>query len=269
MAFHILIFIIMFSISSITYSQKTWIVGVVPQHSAKKLTKVWKPFLRYLSQKTGEKFAFQTAPNNTVFEQRTQSARYDFVYFSPSHYVRFHKTANYNAIAKAKNKHIRGIIVVRKDCVMKNLTEIDQHHIGFPSATAFAASIIPRRVLKSKKIPFKAIYSKTHDNVYYGVANGFYHAGGGVVRTFNATDPKIKDRLKILWTSKSYPPHAIAAHQRVPTAVIKKFRNALVSMANNAKTQQLYINMKIKYGFEPATNKDWDDVRRLGIDTKN
>ncbi len=269
MAFHVLIFVIMFSLSSITYSQKIWVVGVVPQQSAKKLTKLWKPFLHYISQKTGGKFSFRTAPNNKIFEQRTQAAEYDFVYFSPSHYVRFHKTANYNAIAKAKNKKIRGIIVVRKDCVMKSLTEIDQHQIGFPSATAFAASIIPRGVLHSKQIPFKTIYSRTHDNVYYGVANGFYHAGGGVVRTFNATDPKIKDKLRILWTSKSYTPHAIAAHQRVPNDVIKKFQNALVAMANDPKSSHLYKNMKIKQGFEPATNKDWDDVRKLGIDTKN
>jgi len=256
-------------LSTPCYSEKTWVVGAVPQQSASKLTKLWKPFLQYISQKIGEKFQFQAAPNFKIFEQRSKAAVYDFVYFSPSHYTTYHKITNYNAIAKAKNKKIRGIIVVRKDSSMKKLSELDKLKMGFPSPTSFAASVIPRGYLSSKKISFSPIYSKTHDNVYYGVANNIYPAGGGVIRTFNATDPKIKAQLRVLWTSKGYTPHAIAAHQRVPAAVIEKFQNALVLMSKDPKVKHLYQKMKIKFGFEPAKNADWDDVRSLGIKIYN
>ena len=247
------------------YSEKVWIVGVIPQQSATKLTKLWKPLLDHIARKTGEKFKFQASPNFKTFEKHCAQARFDFVYLSPAHYTTFQRSAHYNAIAKAKNKKIQGIIVVAKDSPLKNVNELNKSKMIFPPPTAFAASIIPKAYLKNNNIKVSPAHSINHDNVYYAISLGLFKAGGGVIRTFNATNPVVKKQLRILWTSKKYTPHAIAAHQRVPASVAKKFQEALVKMSEDPKARKLYQNMKIKYGFERAKDSDWSDVRALGI----
>jgi len=261
-------FLMVFLLAFITlpsFSQKVWIVGAIPQQSARKLNKLWKPFLAYISAKTGQRFEFQASPNFKSFEQRCESALFDFVYLSPYHYTTYHDISQYNAIAKAKNKKIKGIIVVKKNSPFKNISDLNNLRLGFPSPTAFAASVLPRGYLKNQNISFDPVYSKTHDNVYYGVAQGYFPAGGGVIRTFNATSAESKNKLRVLWTSKGYTPHAIASHQRIPVKIIKIFQKALVSMSKDPNAKKLYQNMKIKYGFEIAKDSDWDDIRSLGV----
>ncbi len=256
---------VMLILVPLSYAERVWVVGAIPQQSAGKLIKLWKPFLAYISKKTGHKFVFRATKNFTAFEQKCALAEYDFVYLSPAHYIIYHNISRYNAIAKAKNKKIRGIIVVHKSSQIKKVADLHNQRMGFPAKTAFAATMLPKVLLKNRRIHVTSVYSKTHDNVYYGVARQIYPVGGGIIRTFNATSNENRKHLRILWTSKAYTPHAVAAHQRVPPNVVSKFRQALLDMARDPQTRKLYLAMKIKYGFEAATDSDWDDVRALGI----
>lgn len=252
-------------LTSPCYSKKVWIVGVIPQQSATKLSKLWKPLLDHISKKTGKKFKFQASPNFKTFEKQCAQALFDFVYLSPAHYTTFHRISHYNAIAKARNKKIQGIIVVAKNSPLKDVNQLNNSKMIFPPRTAFAASVIPKTYLRKNSIKVMPAHSITHDNVYYAVSLGLFQAGGGVVRTFNATDPEIRNQLRILWTSKRYTPHAIAAHQRVPANISKTFQEAIIKMSDDPIAKTLYQNMKIKYGFERAKDSDWSDVRALGI----
>jgi len=94
--------------------------AVVPQQSASKLARLWTPILKKVGQEAGVILKFKTAPNIPTFEKRLVNSEYDFAYMNPYHYTAFHKKPGYQAIAKAANKRIKGIVVVRKD---SNLTK--------------------------------------------------------------------------------------------------------------------------------------------------
>ena len=202
--------------------------GIVPQQSAAKLARLWTPILEDLSGTTGYRIEFRTAPNIPEFEQRLAKGEYDVAYMNPYHYTTFHRKPGYLAFAKAKDKRLKGIIVVRADSPYQTLEELANQTLAFPSPAAFAASIVTRANLQSRSIPFEPRYVSSHDSVYRSVAKGLYPAGGGVVRTFNNVDEDTRGQLRILWTSPGYTPHAFAAHPRLDSEVVGTVQTAMV-----------------------------------------
>ncbi len=238
--------------------------GVVPQQAAKKLAKKWGPLFQYISEKSGVEIRFKTAPNIPEFERRLSKGEYDLAYMNPYHYTVFGEKPGYRAFAKQKNKRIKGIMVARKDTSMEDLKALEGSKLAFPAPAAFAASILTRAHLKEIGVDFTPKYVKSHDSVYRSVAKGLFPSGGGVVRTFNNTEPEIREQLKIFWTSKTFTPHAFAAHPDLDPATVEKIQQVLLAMNSDPAAAPLIKAISFK-GFEAATYNDWDDVRGLKI----
>lgn len=243
---------------------ETLTLGIVPQQSAKKLARLWTPITEYLSQKTGHKIIFSTAQDIPTFEKRVLMGDYDIAYMNPYHFTVFNQKPGYRALAKQKDKVIKGIVVVAKDSPIQSLMELSGQTLAFPSPAAFAASVLPRAKMTQDGIAYTPKYVSSHDSVYLTVAKGLFPAGGGVLRTFNNTDPKVREGLRVLWTTPGYTPHAIATHPTLSEEVRSKVLQALLSMNTDPKGQELLKSISFK-GIEAAQDSDWDDVRSLDI----
>ena len=239
--------------------------GVVPQQSASKITRLWTPILDWLSLKSGYRIEVATAKNIPEFEKQLAKGIYDFSYMNPYHFTVFNETPGYQAVARQKGKRIQGIIVTRKDSPLQGLEGLRGQKLSFPSPAAFAASVLSRGSLKKAGIDFTPVYVSSHDSVYLTVARGLFPAGGGIVRTFKNTDPKTREHLRILWKSDFFTSHAIAVHPRVPQQTLEAVSNAIMRMGEDPQGLQFLNAIRFKKGFEPANNKDWDDVRSLHI----
>lgn len=261
---NIIIVFILLAYSCMAHAEYSLNFGIVPQQSATKLAKLWGPIFNHIEKETNIKIHFETAPNIPIFEKRLAAGKYDLAYMNPYHYVVFSETSGYEALVKASNKRIKGIIVVHQTSKIKNLNNLNYSELAFPAPAAFAASILTRSALTQKGVLFTAKYVSSHDSVYRAVAKGIYPAGGGVIRTFNNTSPEIRKQLKIMWTSKGFTPHAIAAHPRVNKSEIKKIQRALINMKHSVVGKALLNNIKIK-GFAVGFDQDWNDVRALNI----
>lgn len=239
--------------------------GVVPQQSTTKLARLWLPIVKYLSVQTGYTLMFKTAKDIPTFERRLAAGTYDIAYMNPYHYTIFSRSPGYRAFAKTKNAAIRGIIIVRKDSPYQTLDELAGQTLAFPSPAAFAASVLPRRHLLERDVVFTPDYVSSHDSVYHGVVRGFYAAGGGIARTLNNMPAAIQNELRILWTSKPYTPHAIAAHPRVPAEVVERVQQVMEAMHADPAGRALLQAIRFYQGIESARDSEWDDVRHLGI----
>ena len=107
-------------------------------------------------------------------------------------------------------------------------------------------------------------YVSSHDSVYRNIAKGRYPAGGGVMRTFRNTAPAYRDKLRILWTSEGYTPHAFASHPRVDEEAVRKLQQAMLDMDKDPRGKVLLKSIRLK-GIETGANNEWDDVRALNI----
>ena len=242
----------------------TLTLGIVPQQSAKKLAETWQPLINYISEHANIDVVFKTAKDIPTFEQRLAEGEYDIAYMNPYHFVVFHDSVGYRALARQIDKRIKGIIVVDANSDIVSLDDLNGKEIAFPSPAAFAATIIPSAYLKQQGILFTPRYVHSHDSVYLNVQRGFFNAGGGIIRTFNGVDDNIRSALRILWESDGYTPHAIATHPRITDTQRDALLTALLTLSEDEDNKQLLKNVGFK-GFISSVGEDWDDVRALGI----
>ena len=240
--------------------------GVVPQQSASELAYLWTPILSYLGEKTSLKLEFRTAKDIPTFERRLAAGEYDFAYMNPYHYVVFHDLAGYQALAKEKERKLVGLIVVRKNSPFKKIAELNGTELALPAPGAFAASILPLAALRSKGILVKPRFVSSHDSVYLSVAKGFFSAGGGIARTFENSEPSVREQLRVLWRTPGYTPHAIAAHPRVPNEIARTLQKVLTTLDQEPRGSDLLRAIGFK-GLIAARDKDYDDIRALDIRT--
>jgi len=248
-------------------NEKILTFGVVPQQSASKLAKLWTPIINELTQASGIRITFSTAPDIPTFEKRLSEGQYDIAYMNPYHYIVFHQSAGYQALAKARDKRIKGIIVVAKEGTIKQFSDLNNMTLAFPAPAAFAASILTQSDLMTNQVNFTPKYVSSHDSVYLTVAKGLYPAGGGILRTFNNISPDIRAQLRVFSTTAGFTPHAIAIHPRVTARQAELIQDALNALDKSDSGKKLLNSIKIK-GFESANNEDWDDVRALQLSVK-
>ncbi len=239
-------------------------VGVVPQQAASDLAQGWIPLLREVSAVSGCEFRFATAPTITEFEKRLARGEYAIAYMNPYHYVVFHQAAGYLAFAREKDRKLRGLIVVRNDSAVSSVQELDGKEVAFPSPAAFAATVIPLAELKRGGISVKPRFVASHDSVYLNVVRGLVVAGGGIERTLEAIDASVRDRMRVIWRSAEYPPHAFARLPGVPESVSRDFVDAMQKVASSAPGAELLKQIGFK-GVVSAQDRDWEPIRALDI----
>ncbi|MBK5913690.1 phosphate/phosphite/phosphonate ABC transporter substrate-binding protein [Rhodocyclus purpureus] len=242
-------------------------VGIVPQQSATELARVWIPLLQEAASRSGVRLVFRTAPDIPMFEERLKQGEYDLAYMNPYHYVVFSKSPGYRAFAREKDRRLAGIIVVAKDSPVTDIKQLAGKSVAFPAPAAFAASILPRAEFARLGVPIEARYVHSHDSVYLGVAQGLFAAGGGIKRTFEAIDPAVSARLRILSTTPGYVPHAFAAHPRVAPETVDKVLVALASLGKDEAGRKTLAPLSFK-GIESAADHEWDEIRRLRIEQR-
>lgn len=243
---------------------KAYTFGVVPQQATSTLARDWGPMLARLSAMTGLHFVFKTAPDIPTFEKRLSRGEYDFAYMNPYHYVVFSQQPGYRAIARSEGRKIHGIVVVQKDASYHDIRELSGKTMAFPSPAAFAASVLVQAEFARKGITIHPEYVSSHDSVYLNVAKGLIPAGGGVMRTFKALDPAIRDQLRVLWKTPGYTPHAIAALPGIPPSVVQRVESALTHLSESSQGREALKSLSIP-GWEAARDSDWDDIRKLDI----
>jgi phosphonate transport system substrate-binding protein len=251
--------------SHVGHAEDIYTFGIVPQQSPVKTVRTWAPLIGYLTERTGARFHIKTAKDIPTFEEHVLAGSYDFAYMNPAHYVAFSKSTHYQALAKARDKKIQGILVVRKDSPIHSIQQLHGSELAFPAPGAFAATLLNRSELMAEGVLVKPSYVASHDSVYLNVAAGRYPAGGGVIRTLRNMPQKQRDQLRILHTTKPYTPHAIAAHPRVPSEIVQAVQSALAELHQSDGGSDILHGIKIK-GFEAAEDADWDDVRALKLD---
>lgn len=259
------VFLIAIQPAMVHSTEKTLLFGIVPQESSSKLAEQWTHLMGHLSVQLGRQVRFTTAPDIPTFEQRVRAGKYDIAYMNPYHYVAFSKAPGYQVIAHEDERRIRGIVVVREDSPATKLEDLAGTTLAFPAPAAFAATILTRAELERLRVPYNSRFVSSHESVYLNVQKGFVEAGGGIERTFNSAVAEGLTGVRVLWRSKAYTPHAFAVHPELPQEQRLRIQAALTSLGNSDEGLAL-LNRANLQNLVSARDKDWDDVRRLGLD---
>ena len=260
----IIILCCLLPITTVTAAEYSF--GVVPQFEARKLYAIWKPILKVLEQKTGHSFKMLGTESIPQFEKEFANGSYDFAYMNPWHSMVAFDKQGYLPLVRDDVRKLKGILVVRKDSGIDNISQLNGKTIAFPAPNALGASLLMRAELqKLHEISIKPLYVGTHSSVYLNVALKRVQAGGGVLRTFKNQQNNIQDLLKIIYETQSIAPHPISAHPRVPKEVITQVKQAFLEMKNNPEQQKLLAKIPME---QPtiATVDDYRPLKKMGLD---
>lgn len=238
--------------------------GIGPSQSAIELAKRWTPIMQYLTEKSGVSLQFKTAKDIPTFQQQMREELYDFAYINPYHYLLYHKSNGYTAFAREKNGKLVGVLLVKKDGPIRDVSQLKGKTIAFPAANALAATWLPLQMLREKSITVTPQYVNSMDSVYRAVAKGLFPAGGGEMRTLGTIGPEVRNQLRVLWTSKALPPFPFVAHPRVPKEVVAKVQKALNQMDGDPQGIALLKANNYK-GIGPTDDADYDAMRKMNI----
>jgi phosphonate transport system substrate-binding protein len=228
------------------YAADVYSFGVVPQFEQRKLYTIWKPIIDDLEKRTGLHFNLVTTLQIQDFEKEFIDGKLDFVYMNPYHILKAADLQGYIPLVRDKVL-LRGILVTHKDSPIKDVAELNGKKVAFPSPNAIGACMLPRADLERLyHVKVEPLYVKTHSSVYLHVVKNLAAAGGGVEKTFQEQDQAIRDSLRILYTTRSFTPHPVAAHPKVSQEVREAVRRAFIEMYATSEGRELLSKVPIK-----------------------
>jgi len=239
--------------------------GVLPQIATAKLAELWMPLIDKLSESSGVKLKFVTAPSISDFGTRAAAGTYAFYYHNTLAYVQ--QDDKYKAFAREVGARTKGVLVVAKESKISKLSDLKNATIAIPSAGSFGAAVLPLFALQTEggldlQKDVKVVVSGSHEAGYQAVLQGKAVAAGGLTRTFELLPDEDRARLRIFYTTKDYSPLPFAARKDVPADAVAKVQKALVAFSKDPANAPILEALNMKKGFEAAKPSDWDDVRR-------
>lgn len=220
---------------------QTLTLAVVPQFAARKIFSDWTPLLKLVGEKAGVEFKLRFYDTIPMFEAGFTAGEPDLAYMNPYHLVMAKKASGYRPLIRDDASRLSGILVVRQDSTITQLSQLQGQTVAFPAPNAFGASLYMRALLANEaKIDIKPIYVKTHPNVYRNVLLGQAAAGGGVGRTLNDERTEVKTQLRVLYKTPEVYSHPIAVHPRVTPELAARIQKAFLDLAKDPANAALF-----------------------------
>ena len=240
------ILVLMITIGSMPFSTAhavenvTYTFGVVPQFDTRQTLAVWEPLLAELEQRTGFNFRLQGSSSIPKFEAAFMDGDFDFAYMNPYQVLKASESQGYVPMVRDIGRSLFGVLVVRKDGVVKDIADLTGKKIAFPAPNAVGATLVMRADLKHiHKIDVVPVYVKSHSSVYLNVVMGEADAGGGVQKTLSQQPLAVRSNLRVIYKTRDITPHPVTAHSRVPASVRESVRLALLALGESKKGQAL------------------------------
>ncbi|MDP2195954.1 MAG: phosphate/phosphite/phosphonate ABC transporter substrate-binding protein [Rhodocyclaceae bacterium] len=245
--------------------KQEYVVGVTPQFEAGKLFRVWRPILDALEKETGLKFTLRGASAINEFEQQYGIGMFDFAYVNPF-FVGVRNYQGYLPLVRDHGARLAGVVVVAKDSPINSVRELDGQTVAFPAANALAGALVIRAQLEDEfGVRVVPRFVRTHDSSFLNVAVGSIVAAGGARSVLEQQITGIRERLRVLYTTRELPTLPIVAHPRVPEAVRQRVQDALLKLGASSEGKELLAKVPIRQ-LGIATPADYDVLRRMRLE---
>lgn len=248
-----------------TAADRIYTVGIVPQFDTRKIHAIWRPIIEALEQRTGLTFKLLGKPTIPDFERALANDEFDFAYINPYSAVAPSTGPHCVPLAREHGTQLYGILVVHKDNPLQNPQDLETQTIAFPAPNALGATLMIKADLEDlHQTHVDAEYVLTHSSVYFNVALGRAIAGGGVQKTLQEQPPAIRDKLRVLYRTRSVAPHPFCAHSRVPKSVRRHVQDQLLALGSTPAGQQLLTKVPIQR-IGPATMTDYQPLLEMNL----
>jgi phosphonate transport system substrate-binding protein len=259
---------IFFLLLTIPASAQTWSFGMSPFRSPLLTAQYWNPILDYVASKSGVKLELVTTRTGQEASDEGARGKFDFIWdnhiFEPTH-----AAAAYKVLARPAGDPIKGQIIVAENSALKTLRDLQGQEMGVSSKAAFVGYAVTMGELYRQGISVKPVVAGTMEGVMAQVRAGELPVGSVNSKVLSSYAAREGFKYRTLWLSEPYLDVPIAAHPRVPTAVVKAVRVALAGMAQDPeglkilKATAALIKEQPPYGFVAADDAEYENQREV------
>jgi len=236
------------------------VFGVLNQQSPAKTAERWNPVLRYLGEATG--LRFQLRMGATVQETNAMMGRGEFDLAFTNHNFRREYDGVYKVIARWSGKPIYGVIAVNADSPIKTMKDLAGKRVAFPSKTAFVAYAVPMMALHASGITVETVLAGNQEGGLAQLKARQVDAAAANSRYLSHYAAQQGLRYREVFTSEAYAELPVIAHPRLPKAQVDAIQKALLAMHSDPRAADALAAADFG-GFEAATDKDYDNARRV------
>ena len=240
--------------------------GILPLQSPTKLAAMFMPLTEDLQQALGQPVQFVTAPSFSRYMARVKRRDYDIIYLNPLTYTEARK-AGYRVIVKVAQEPFTGILVVRKDGLIKTLNPHDLPsglRLGFPDPNAFAATVMTRQYMEHHGInvdrQFHIHYFGSQDSALMALYSGLVDIIGTWRPSLRSMPANVRKELRIIAETPPQPQMPIAVRRDMPEQDIQRIKNCLLTLTHTAQGREALTALGFKGGFVQA-----NDAEYLGV----
>ncbi|WP_353094796.1 phosphate/phosphite/phosphonate ABC transporter substrate-binding protein [Tissierella praeacuta] len=247
-------------------------MGFVPMKDGDKLIESVEPLTEMLSKELGVKVEGFTATNYVGVVEGLGSGQVDFGFIPPFAYVLANKESKAGVILTALNKSgeskYRSQFLVRKDSGIKDFLDIKGKKVAFVDPSSTSGYLFPGSHLIKEGIDIEKdieyVYAGGHDKALQLLLNGDVDMATTFVDArdrYKEDFPDAMEETEVLGYTEYIPNISVTVRGDMDKEMQDKIKNALLNITKSDEGLALLKELFNMYGFEEATDSDYDIIR--------
>lgn len=247
-----------------------YVVGVHPLHNPVRLHELFQPLMELLGEQLdGVEFSLEASRNYAAYNDKLYAGKFDFAIPNPYQTVMALRHG-YRVIGKmADDDRFRGIILVRRDSGIEELSQLAGKRISFPAPTALAGTMMPQWYLQQHGLQVQrdidSVYVGSQESSIMNVYLGEVAAGATWPPPWQALSeerPELERELRVLAVTEPLPNNSVLVSERVPGKDVLAVARALFALHSHERGRAILQRMAIT-GFVPADETTYEPVQQF------
>ncbi|PIQ85440.1 MAG: hypothetical protein COV73_05785 [Candidatus Omnitrophica bacterium CG11_big_fil_rev_8_21_14_0_20_43_6] len=256
-------------------------IGLVPEQDIRNMASRYEPLAGYLGKKLNLKVALIYLDNYGEVCDKFRNRQLDAAFFGSFAYAVTHAKSKVEPIARPDYSGIstyRGLIIVRKDSNIKNVTDMKNKRLALVHRATYAGYLYPLYYFKQHNVPdleaffSKVIFSGSHDKAIIAVLNGQADIAlpkDLVYQRMVKENPDLESKLTVLSFSGPVPSNTFCVRNDLDSGLMKKLRNILLNLQNDREAGPVLASLGAT-SFIETSDKDYSNlyetIKALDID---
>ena len=245
-----------------------YIFGVHPLHNPQRLFTVFGPLTDYLSDNIpNARFQLEASRNYAAYDKKLYSGQFHFSLPNPFQTINS-IAKGYQVFAKmGDDDNFRGIILVRKDSGIEEVTDLKGKSVSYPAPTALAATMMPQYYIQTHGVDVMTDL----DNQYVGsqessIMNVFLKQTAAAStwpppwKALIKERPELAEQLEIKWQTPPLINNGLVARKDIDPFLIEQVKELLIHLHEHEEGQKILQRMELSK-FESADNSNYQIIK--------
>ncbi|MFQ6014512.1 MAG: phosphate/phosphite/phosphonate ABC transporter substrate-binding protein [Anaerolineae bacterium] len=248
------------------------VMAFVPSVETQQLLETVTPLVAMMEEETGYHIEAMIPTDYATVIEGMGTGKVDVAQLSPLAYVLANQKYGAQTIltyVRYGRPFYKGQIVVRADSGIESLKDLQGKKFAFVDPASTSGHLYPKALMiregyDPERFFDEAFFAGGHDKALIALVDGQVDGAAvydGARDLMTEIIPDIMEVTKVIAETESIPNDTIVVRQDLPSEMVEKLRDALLTIANTEEGKELLKNPYKIDGFVPSQDSDYDPVR--------